>query len=51
MRVGGQRAEAVDHAFGEVGRDRGRRAGQAERERLDEDAADDVLAVVAAAAP
>ena len=48
MRVGGQRAEAVDHAFGEVGRDRGRRADEAERERLDQDPADQVLAVVAA---
>ena len=48
MRGRGQRAEPVDHAFGEVGRDRGRGSGQAERERLDQDPADQELAVRAA---
>ena len=43
-----QRAEAVDHALREVGGDRRRRAHHPEGERLDEDAADEVLAVVAA---
>ena len=35
-----ERPEAVDHALGEIGRDRRRRPHEAEREALDEDAAD-----------
>src|SRR5262249_20249882 len=42
------RGEAVDDAFADVGGHRRGRADQAERQRLDEDAADEVLAVVAA---
>ncbi len=45
---GRERAEAVDDALADVGGHRRRRADQAERQRLDEDAADEVLAVVAA---
>ena len=46
-----QRPEAVDHTFLKVGGDRHRRTHHRERQRLDEDAADEVFLVAAAARP
>ncbi|HTC59077.1 MAG TPA: hypothetical protein VK691_03055 [Solirubrobacteraceae bacterium] len=43
-----QRTETIEDALAEVGRHRGRWADDPERERLHEDAADQVIAVVAA---